>query len=172
MTRRGSRGLATPAGKPSRDRIFISYSHKDKKMLDRLLVHLNPLERAGLTEVWSDKRIDPGDRWREEIELAIASAQVAILLVSIDFLTSEFITRNELPPLLRAAEHEGVWIVPVIIQPCLNRFRRTPALAAFQAVNDPAQPLAALKPFQREAFWDGLADRVQDYLVAAVAARR
>lgn len=161
---RPSQHPSSSPGEPSRTKVFISYSHKDKRFLDRLLVHLKPLELSGLTEVWSDRRIASGQKWREEIEQAIAEARVAILLISIDFLTSDFITRNELPPLLKAAKQDGVLIIPIIIQPCRTRFTRTPSLAAFQAENDPSQPLSALKLHQREAFWDQLAARIQDFL--------
>ena len=67
----------------------------------------------------------------------------AVLLVSADFLASDFIADNELPPLLVAAENEGVIILPVIVSPCL--FTNVPALARFQAVNLPSKPLSALK---------------------------
>jgi hypothetical protein len=164
MTQPASRRDPSGPGEPLRSKVFISYSHKDKRFLERLLVHLKPLELSGLTEVWSDRRIASGQKWREEIRQAIATARVAILLVSIDFLTSDFITRNELPPLLRDAKKDRVLIVPVIIQPCQTRFTRTTSLAEFQAENDPAHPLSALKAHQREAFWDQLAARIQDFL--------
>ena len=84
--------------------VFISYSHSDREYLDRLLVHLKPLEKDGRIDLWVDTRLRAGDRWKKEIEKALNRANVAVLLVSADFLASDFITDNELPPLLKNAE--------------------------------------------------------------------
>jgi hypothetical protein len=53
------------------DTVFISYSHKDKEFLSRLLVHLRPLERQGLIGLWADVRMTGGERWREEVQEAL-----------------------------------------------------------------------------------------------------
>ncbi len=80
--------------------------------------------------------------WREEIRQAIASAKVAVLLVSADFLASDFIASDELPRLLAKAESEGTVVSPVIISP--YRFEETKGLSRFQAVNPPSRPLAGI----------------------------
>jgi hypothetical protein len=95
--------------------------------------------------------------WREEIRRAIASAKIAILLVSVDFLASDFIATDELPPLLEAAEKEGAKILPVILGPCA--FEET-ELAKFQAVNSPAKPLIDLQKAAQEKLWYGLAKSI------------
>ncbi|HYR10634.1 MAG TPA: toll/interleukin-1 receptor domain-containing protein, partial [Longimicrobium sp.] len=122
----------------NRIRVFISYSHADAEWLERLQKHLKPLQREGI-EVWDDTRLKAGEQWREEIREALAKTKVAVLLISADFLASDFIVTNELPPLLKAAEEDGATILPVIISPC--RFTREASLSRFQAVNDPAKPL-------------------------------
>ena len=78
-----------------RDQVFLCYSHHDASWLDRLQVHLKPLEREGLVDLWSDRRIEIGDPWRKEIEAALARARVALLLVSGDFIASDFIQEVE-----------------------------------------------------------------------------
>jgi hypothetical protein len=100
---------------------------------------LRPVERSGAISLWSDTKINPGARWREEIKQAIDEARIAVLLISADFLASEFIVTNELPPLLAAAELEGARIIPVIVKP--SRFVRDRGLSRFQALNDPKAPL-------------------------------
>lgn len=132
--------------------IFVSYSRADGEFLERLQVHLRPLEMASAVEFWDDSRIEAGERWRQEISAALDRAVIAILLVSADFLASEFILQNELPPLLQAAEERGTTILPVILKHC--RFSRDERLSVFQAVNDPANPLQSMRESDREKVWD------------------
>jgi hypothetical protein len=132
----------------SPNEVFVSYSHADLAWLERLQVHLAPLQRDGVFSLWDDTRIEPGSQWKIEIRDALDRAHVAVLLISADFLASEFISSNELPPLLAAAENRGTLILPVIVSPC--RFVHTPALARFQAVNSPDEPLVRMRTAKRE----------------------
>jgi hypothetical protein len=135
------------AASTARNQVFISYSHKDKKWLQKLQVMLAPLDREGRIKIWDDTQITPGARWREEIEKALAAARVAVLLVSSNFLASDFIAHQELPPLLEAAARDHVRILWVAVGPSL--YKATP-IAAYQAVNDPAKPLNSLSPAKQE----------------------
>lgn len=122
--------------------IFISYSHEDEKWLELLKKHLKVLAKySGKIEYWVDTKLRGGDKWREEITKAIDAANVAILLVSTNFLASDFITSDELPPILRKAEEGGTRILPLIASPC--EFIDS-ELGVFQAVNDPDRTLADL----------------------------
>lgn len=148
-----------------RDKVFISYSHEDKDWLRRLRIHLKLLERDYGVDVWDDTKIAPGSRWREEIERAIASAKVAVLLVSANFVASDFISTNELPPLLEAAEGDGARILVVILSP--SRFLRIKTLSQFQTVNDPSRPLISMSAGEQEAVLDKVAEAVENALGAA-----
>jgi hypothetical protein len=151
-----------PAGPRSdRTRVFVSYSHADAEWLERLQKHLKPLQRDGM-EVWDDTRLKAGEQWREEIRQALSATKIAILLISADFLASDFIVTDELPPLLKAAEEDGATILPVIVSPC--RFTRMESLSRFQAVNDPAKPLVQLRRANREKVLDDVARAVEDAL--------
>lgn len=119
--------------------VFISYSHADSEWLQRVKVHLKPLERNSVIEIWEDTRIKTGDNWRKEIEKALETSQAAILLLSADFLASDFIIENELPQLLKIAKEQGTRIFQVIISPCC--FDETEQLSQFQAVNSASETL-------------------------------
>lgn len=155
------------AGSPSaRSKAFVSYNHADIDHLKRLHVHLEHYKREQKLDIWDDTRITPGTVWKEEIKQAIASAKVAILLVSADFLASEFIAHDELPPLLEAAERDGLIIFLVILSHCA--FQRS-KLAKYQALNNPSQPLISTQYWQQEEIWAKLAEQVADALRPVVS---
>lgn len=145
-----------------RKKVFISYSHKDIAFFDRLKIHLRPLEKKGLIETWSDTKISAGQHWKKEIEIALDTSQVAVLLISADFLASDFIVDNELPPLLMKASKEGATVIPIIIKPC--RFVREPNLSEFQAINIPEEPLISASEYESELIYDAVAQRIEELL--------
>jgi tetratricopeptide (TPR) repeat protein len=98
--------------------VFISYSHKDEAWKNQLVTHLRVLERAGLLDVWDDQKIAAGDGWRAEIATAMDRARAAVLLVSADFLDSDFIHDTEVPILLQRRAKDGLRIIPLIVRPC------------------------------------------------------
>lgn len=148
-----------PGGENS---IFISYSHSDSRWLQRLQVHLKPLERLGKIVLWDDTHIDPGQKWRNEIKKALSTAKAAILLVSADFLASDFIANNEVPSLLASAESRGAVILPVIVSSC--RFSQTESLSQFQAVNPPTQPLNMMSKGRQEAVFVKVSEAIEKAL--------
>jgi hypothetical protein len=156
-----------PQPKPQRSKVFISYSHVDSEWLERLRVHLKPLERRGVVDIWDDTRIRSGARWREEIAKAIGAARVALLLVSANFLASDFIQDDELPPLLKAAEEEGATIIPIILSPSL--FSQTESLSRFQSANPPSQPFTSLSMNDQEKFLVKVALDVESILAPPVS---
>ncbi len=132
-----------------RTQLFISYSRVDESWLKRLQVHLRPVERDAAIEIWDDTRVQPGKLWREELRAALAKARVALLLVSPDFLGSDFICKEELSPLLAAHQQEGVSILPLILRPCF--ITSIESLSRIRSINDPAQPLATLPAHEQDA---------------------
>lgn len=126
-----------------RDQVFISYSHKDKKWLTRLQVMLKPLIQKNSIKVWDDTRIEPGGLWKEEINKALGKAKTAVLLVSPNFLASDFIVENELPKLFDKADVSVLW---VSLSACM--YDET-EIAKYQAINDPSKPLDKLSKAQQ-----------------------
>ncbi len=143
----------------NRDQIFISYSHVDGDWLKRLQIVIAPLRRKGILKVWADTDIIPGQLWKEEIKQALARAKVAVLLVSPDFLASDFIDKHELPPLLEEARKGGLTILWIPIRPSL--YQETD-IVHYQAVYDPKTSLSLLSPAHQEVALIEIAQKIKD----------
>jgi hypothetical protein len=111
--------------------VFVSYAREDADWLRQISVMLDPEVRNRRMQLWSDTAIGTGRKWRPEIEDAIARADIALLLVSPDFLASAFIMDVELP----ALRERGVPWVPVLLRPCL--YGAVAELADWQWAHDP-----------------------------------
>ena len=131
-----------------RRELFISYSHRDLKWLDQLRTHFKPLERNYNLERWDDSRIKPGDKWLAEIEQALARAAVALLLVSPDFVASDFIDRKEMPSLLDAAQNQGLAILWVPLRPI--SLKLFPQIEQYQALFPPERTLADMTAVEQD----------------------
>jgi hypothetical protein len=130
-----------------RDQIFISYSHIDTAWKDDLLTFLTPHVRNLDLDIWVDTRIKAGDLWRDEIKTALSRAKVAVLLVTANFLNSDFIHDEELPAFLAAAGTEGLKILWIAVSP--SGYQETP-IAQYQGLNSPSRPLSILRKANRE----------------------
>jgi hypothetical protein len=143
--------------------VFVSYSHTDEAWLKRVQVHLKPLARDGLLELWDDTQIKTGERWREAIKAALERADVAVLLISADFYASDFIANNELPPLLEATRSKRELVIAGL-HIGYSRFDRDKILSEYQTVNTPDEPIEDLSRAQQEKIFDKLARRIEELL--------
>ena len=136
------------AADSSRDLVFVSYSHADTEWVQRLKVLLKPVVRTRRLRVWADSHIRIGHDWHRDITAAIERTRVALLLVSADFLASDFIIDEELPALIR----REVQLAPVLVGDCL--WKQVHELASVQWVHDPgrdgALQLVADQPGERD----------------------
>jgi len=140
-TLKATSNLITPKNK-----VFISYSHKDEKYKDMLMEHLNVLQNECILQTWDDRQIKPGVDWYEEIQTAMNKATVAVMLISPSFLNSEFIRSEEVPVLLEKREKEGLKVVPIIVEPCL--FQEVGWLGKMQCVPKDGKALMGFSEFE------------------------
>jgi hypothetical protein len=154
----------TATAKERRQEIFICYSRQDEAWLDRLQVHLRPLTREKTITLWVDTQIRAGSSWRTEIAKAIARARVAILLVSSNFLASDFIVDHELPAILQAAKGDGLTIVWIPIGASL--YAET-EIADYQAAHDPSTPLNTLSRGGQDKVFVKISRMIQETLASS-----
>jgi hypothetical protein len=98
-------------------RIFMCYSRADEALRDELGTHLAPLRRAGLISTWYDREIGAGAEWAEEIAQAMEQADIVLLLVSPNFMASNYIHEVELKRALERHKQRLVHVLPIILRP-------------------------------------------------------
>ena len=110
-----------PDGKPSKRplQVFFSYAHEDEKLRDELAKQLDILERQGNIATWHDRRIEPGEEWAGKIAENLEAADLILLLVSADFLASDYIQDVELQHALKRHQNNTARVVPIILRDCL-----------------------------------------------------
>jgi hypothetical protein len=97
--------------------IFYSYAHEDQHLCQRLMVHLSSLRRDGLIADWVDRDILPGQDWANEINENINKADIILLLISADFIYSDYCYGKEMKRALeRQAAGEAI-VIPIILRP-------------------------------------------------------
>ena len=101
--------------KPS---VFISYSHIDKAWEKKFRPHLKMLENNSNIVFWDDRKINPGQDWYDEIKLEMSKAAVSVCFISADYLSSNFVLKEEIPFLLERRKEKGMEIIPVLLRPC------------------------------------------------------
>ncbi len=149
----------TSGGAPS---VFISYSHVDEDWKKRFQTQLDVLDMEGILDVWEDRRIAAGDDWRSEIERAIQEADVAVLLISADFLTSDFIRFEEVGPFLARRHKDGMRVIPILIRPC--PWRKVDWLSAIQMRSADGRVVSAGNDHEIDVDFASIAEEISDLL--------
>ena len=152
-----------PAGAPP-TKVFVSYSHLDAlgdvNWLHEVSTHLKVSAAQGTMVEWTDQQIEVGSDWLPAIERALAQCGVAILLISKDFLTSDFVTRVEIRTLLARRERGGLKVIPVVIKAC--DWKGIPWLEPLQAFHS-GSDLASLTEARRDTALAELAKLVRTH---------
>src|SRR5436305_1994824 len=102
---------------PQKVKVFISYACKDKNLRERLDSHLSSLKRQDYIDVWHDRDVGAGRDWKREIDVHLNDAQVILLLVSADFLASDYCYGIEMKRALERHELGEARVIPVILRP-------------------------------------------------------
>src|SRR5216683_4962209 len=97
--------------------VFISYSHQDKDLRGELEKHLASLKRQQLIISWYDGDIIPGTEWQQEIVQHLNSAQIILLLVSADFMDSDFCYSIEMEQAIARHDADRARVIPIILRP-------------------------------------------------------
>jgi hypothetical protein len=119
-------------------RIFCSYSHKDEEYLNVLRAWLRGLERQGQIEWWHDREIVPGWEWEEEIDMNLRTADIILLLVTPDFMASDYVFEKEIDRAIERHERGEALVIPIIVRPAL--WKGT-SLDRLQALPKDAKPI-------------------------------
>ena len=137
--------------------IFIFYTDKDnenidsnKRWLDRLLVHITPLNLQDKVSIWSVQEMAISKTWLQEI-------QVAVLLISPEFLASKYICNNEFTVIIKSVSERGAMILPIILRSCL--LHKTP-LNFLHDVNTLNQPLNSIPEHEQDQVFLSVAERL------------
>lgn len=115
---RGVPGSTAVMGDTPKPTVFISYAKADTAWKDLLVEHLGVLGKQGLLDIWDDSQIESGDEWKRAIEQAIERAKVAVLIISVAYLNSDFILGEEVSRLLQRRKKDGLRIIPILVRPC------------------------------------------------------
>lgn len=124
--------------KDSPVKLFYSYSHQDEDLREELVNHLSLLKRQGIISEWHDRMIEAGGEWKQEIDRNLQTAQIILLLVSADFMASDYSYEVEMAEALKRHEAGEAHVVPILLRPVL--FEGAP-FAKFQMLPTNAKPV-------------------------------
>jgi hypothetical protein len=163
--------MTAPAADSRPVELFISYSHnrRDERLRQQLLTHLALLKRQGVIDAWHDRRIGAGLEWAGAIDEHLDNAAVVLLLVSADFLASDYCYDLEMKRALERHEAGDARVIPVILRTTL--WEGAP-FARLQALPENGRAITSW-PDKDRAFTDiarGIHRAVQEIRAAQVAA--
>ena len=137
-------------------RLFLSYSHKDKKYVDELRKALKPTERNGLIQPWYDGEITAGEEWKPLIEQRLRDADIIVCQLSRDFLDSDFCVLNELETAIQRREAGEAVLVAYVLHDC--DWKET-KVAKFQILPREAKPIDGRS--NKHKYWTEIADGIK-----------
>jgi internalin A len=137
-------------------RLFYSYSHKDESLRNELETHLKLLQRQGMIESWHDRDIEAGDEWKRKIDDNLEQADIILLLVSADFIASDYCYEKEMLRALERHEKKEARVIPVIVRDV--NWHSAP-FAKLQAL--PKDALAVTKWADKDSAWRNVSEGIE-----------
>ncbi len=132
--------------------VFLSYAHEDEPLRKQLEKHLQSLKRVGLIDVWHDREIRAGEEWKQKIDLHLNTATIILLLISPDFIDSDYCYSLEMKRAMERHERGEAHVIPIILRPV--NWSNTP-FRKLQALPKDAKPVRSKYwRNQDEAFYD------------------
>jgi internalin A len=136
--------------------IFFSYSHKDEALRDELETHLKLLQRQGIISVWHDRKILPGTEWDGEIDVHLERAKIILLLISADFIASDYCWGKEVNRALELHKKEAATVIPIALRAC--DWKGAP-FSRLQGLPKDLSPITSYK--DRDAAWTNVATGIR-----------
>lgn len=118
--------------------VFYSYAHKDEYWRKKLEIHLSTLKRQGLITDWHDRNIGAGKEWAKEIDEHINTANIILLLISPDYIASDYCYSVEMQRALERHAAQEARVIPIILRPVY--WKDTP-MHKLQALPKNAKPI-------------------------------
>ncbi len=119
-------------------KIFYCYARKDKNLRDKLAGHLASLQRTGQVISWYDREILPGTEWELEIQRHLDTSDIVLLLISSDFVRSDYCYSVEMQQALARHNAGATSVIPIILRPC--SWKELP-MGALQALPEGGKPI-------------------------------
>jgi TIR domain len=135
---------------PGSIEVFYSYAHKDEPLRDELEKHLSLLKRQGAIAGWHDRRISAGTEWAGAIDAHLQRAHIILLLISADFLASDYCYGVEVQHAMARHDAGQARVIPVILRPV---DWHTASFGRLQALPRDGRPVTRW-PDRDEAFLD------------------
>ena len=153
--------------------IFLCYAREDEALRQGLEKHLRVLRRQGIINLWHDRSISAGTEWEREIDNHLNTARIILLLISPDFLDSDYCYSIEMKRAMERHERGEACVIPIILRPVY--WHKTP-FGKLQALPTDGKPIVSSKWFtQDEALFDaaeGIRTAVEDIVAKEEAKQR
>ena len=158
-----------PSKTKSALRIFYSYSHRDSRLRKKLEDHLSLLRREGLVDEWYDGKIAAGGEVDREIGTTLAQSDIVLLLISANFLSSEYCWGVEMDQALQRHESGAARVIPIIVRPVEEGWKRT-VFGALKALPSDGKPVT--KWLNQDSAWADVTRGIREAIIDLSRSRR